>query len=258
MADRSINPAFPLTLKHAAQHLQHMRKNPKPPARPVIVAGGFLDPGVVARNIARRLRALTSPDAPITSISFFWAFTFDACRDRLINHIQQRYPSSNPALTTEVDIIGFSMGGLVARYAAVPRANAPQLNFKRLFTIGTPHRGARMAPIAACDPRARDMKISSPFINQLDQHLPSACYELYPYVRTKDAIVGQHNAAPPGNDPWWVPNKPLSMSHNMAGADQRIIADIARRLRRETPFTVGQPICAQEQIPLATPDAVTL
>lgn len=252
MSDLTMNPAFPVSFDQARQYLDEMRQNPKPLQRPVVVAAGFLDPGVISRDVARRLGQVTSEDAQITSISFFWAFSFDACRDRLIEHVQRKYPSDDPNLTTEVDIIGFSMGGLVARHAATPREDGPQLNMKRLFTIGTPHRGARMAPLAPFDPRVRDMKAESAFIARLDEDLAHGRYEVFPYVRTRDAVVGEWNAAPPGRDPWWVPNKPWSLSHNMAGADERIIADIARRLRGEPPLTADRAaVSTKEGVSLA-------
>jgi hypothetical protein len=45
------------------------------------------------------------------------------------------------------------------------------------------------------------------------------------------------HAAPPGANPFWLPNPPLKMAHLGAIMDIRILADIARRLRGEEPFT---------------------
>ena len=36
---------------------------------------------------------------------------------------------------------------------------------------------------------------------------------------------------------WWIADKPLSPSHMHAAYDQRIIADIVRRLANEDPLT---------------------
>ncbi len=241
--DHSMNPAFPITVAEGRAALREMRSRPVELERPVVVAAGYLDPGIISRNIAARLRRATSGDAPIISTSFFWRFTFDDCRDRLIAAVEQEYPSTDPELTVEVDVIGFSMGGLVARHAAAmrPEGDGKRLNIKRLFTIGTPHRGARLAGLAPFDRRAIDMRAQSKFLAGLDRDMEDARYEIIPYARLNDAIVGIENAAPAGSDPWWVPNKSLSMSHTMAGADERILADIAKRLRSEAHFTGPTP-----------------
>lgn len=236
MSDLTMNPAFPVTLDQARKHLDDMQQTPIALQRPVIVTAGFLDPGFISGNVARRIRKVTNSDAKIVSVSFFTALTFDACRDRLIDRVQREFPSDDPTQTIEVDVIGYSMGGLVARYAALPRTDGRHLRINRLFTISTPHRGARLASIGSLDLRARCMKSGSEFLASLDEVLQDAEFELVPYVRTRDAVIGEENAAPPGYEAYWVPNKPWSMSHNMAGADERIIADIARRLRDETPL----------------------
>jgi pimeloyl-ACP methyl ester carboxylesterase len=234
------NPAFPLSHGDAESVLNGMARSPNPPQRPIVVLAGLYDPGIISRDIVRRLRRVFTANAPIISTSFFWSFTFDSCRDKVLQLVQQRFPNDDPAQTVPVDVIGFSMGGLIARYAAMPRDGQRQLAINRLYTIGTPHRGARMAWLAPMDPRAKDMDFGSDFLNSLDEDLARAAYDIVPYVRLDDMVVGEWNAAPAGIEPWWVPNKPLSLSHNMAGADARILADIARRLRDETPLTASR------------------
>ncbi len=64
----------------------------------------------------------------------------------VIDAVDQKFPSSDPEVTTEVDVIGYSMGGLAARYAAMPATavnlSKRRLQIGRLFTISSPHRGA--------------------------------------------------------------------------------------------------------------------
>ena len=67
-------------------------------------------------------------------------------------------------------------------------------------------------------------------------------YEIIPYVRLGDWIVGPENAAPrDAAAAYWVPNPPFNSAHWGAPLDPRIVADIARRLRGEAPFTTTQP-----------------
>lgn len=228
-----MTPMHHISLDDARVSLARMHAEPKTPPRPVFVAAGYLDPGFISGDIVKRLRLVTDEHAPIFSVSFFTCANFDSCRDRLIEAIEREFPSDDPDSTIEVDIVGFSMGGLVARHAAMPRESGKRVNVVRLFTIGTPHRGANLASLAFFDRRAIDMRSGSDFLAQLDADLETARYELIPYVRTHDAVVGEANAAPHGREPILVANKAFSLSHTMAGADERIIADIARRLRGE-------------------------
>jgi pimeloyl-ACP methyl ester carboxylesterase len=151
-------------------------------------------------------------------------------------------------MTVEVDVIGFSMGGLVARHAARPNSLGKRLNIRRLFTISSPHRGARLASLPTVDQRMIDMRPGSAFLADLNSHLSEADYELLAYTRLGDMIVGPENAAPPGMSPWWVANASFSLAHISAGADPRILADIARRLRNEPPFTTtpASPLPGEE------------
>ena len=111
----------------------------------------------------------------------------------------------------------------------------------RLFTISTPHRGADLAALPTWDARQIDMRAGSDLLRQLDAALPTTRYSVYPYVRLGDVLVGAANTAPPGTTPWWVANQPLSLPHAGAYTDPRIVADIARRLRHEPPFTTDPP-----------------
>jgi hypothetical protein len=238
-ADRPLNPSFAVPMTEAKAILRAMRADPKPLERPLVVVGGIHDPGFVASRMARSIRRTTAPDDLVTTVSFFGPGkgTFDGCRDHLIESVEKAFgPTSSPA-TVEVDVIAFSMGGVVARHAARPRADGgKQLNVPRLFTISSPHRGARAAGLPTLDRRAVDLRAGSEFLDALNVELTLAPYELYVYARLGDMIVGPRNAAPPGQHPWWVANPPFALAHLGAAHDPRIMADILRRLRGEVPL----------------------
>jgi hypothetical protein len=108
------------------------------------------------------------------------------------------------------------MGGLVVRHAARHRDDGgKQLNVRRLFTISTPHRGARMAGLPTLDHRAVAMRHGSEFLAGLDEALSRAPYELYTYARL---------------------GEPFGLAHIGAPHDPRIMADILRRLRGQEPL----------------------
>jgi hypothetical protein len=246
------NPSLALSRKDARCVLEQMREDPKPLARPVVVAGGIHDPGLISSRIARHLRRVCTNDEEVFSVSFFIfdAGTFDECRDKLIEAVEKRFPSPDETTTVEVDVVGFSMGGLVARHAARPRSDGGRrLKIRRLFTIASPHRGARLANLPTFDRRKIDMRSGSEFLAALDTDLAEAEYDLYPYTRLGDLIVGAENTAPPGVTPWWVSNPMFSMSHVGASKDTRILADIASRLRDEPPLATSPPA------PFEPPDA---
>jgi hypothetical protein len=131
------------------------------------------------------------------------------------------------------------MGGLVARAAAIadPGGRRARLRIRRLFTLGTPHRGARITPYLAPDPASRQMRPGSAFLGALDDAMARADYELICYARLGDSWVGARNTAPPGHETHWKRGLVL-MSHQTISHDALITTDIARRLRGEPPLAV--------------------
>lgn len=241
-ADRPLNPSFPLTVAQAREALRQMRADPRPLQRPVLVLSGIHDPGIVVSSLANRLRGITTDDAMIQTVSFFGADTFDACRKRVLDKAEALLAGGGEHdAAGGIDVVAVSMGGLVGRYAAIAQTEDDRrLRIKRLFTISSPHRGASMAGLPTFDQRIIDMRPGSVFLADLDAALEEADYELIPYVRLGDAIVGAENAAPPRRQAWWVAAG-VSLAHVSAYDDLRIIADIARRLRGEEPFTRHPP-----------------
>ena len=251
--DSSVNPSLPVSCSDAKAALRDMRDRPRPYERPLIVAGGIHDPGFVASRLAATLQRLSTQRRQVRSVSFFKldTGTFEGCREHLIKSVERAFPSPDPRQTVEVDVVGFSMGGIVARYAASGRDDGgKRLKIRRLFTISAPHRGARLAKLPTWDKRKIDMRPGSEFLAALDA---PGDYELLAYTRLGDLIVGARNAAPPGQRAWWVANPPLSFAHLGAANDPRIIADIARRLRGEEPISTSPP----SPLPAREPSART-
>jgi hypothetical protein len=238
-ADRPMNPSFAVPMAEAKAIMHQMQDDPGTLQRPLVVAGGIHDPGFVARRVAKTIRRTMNPDDQVTTVSFTGRGkgTFDDCREFLIESVENAFGTTDGPTTVEVDVIAFSMGGLVVRHAARHRDDGgKQLKIRRLFTISTPHRGARMAALPTLDHRAVAMRYGSEFLAGLDDELSREPYELFTYARLGDMIVGEQNAAPPGLNPWWVANPPFGLAHIGAPHDPRIMADILRRLRGEQPL----------------------
>ncbi|MEU6364701.1 alpha/beta fold hydrolase [Streptomyces sp. NPDC046931] len=69
-----------------------------------------------------------------------------------------------------VDVVGHSLGGLIARYY-VQRLGG-DLHVRTLVTLGTPHSGTRVAPLANAHPIVRQMRPASELIQELREPAP--------------------------------------------------------------------------------------
>ncbi|MFJ8084832.1 esterase/lipase family protein [Streptomyces sp. NPDC096205] len=70
----------------------------------------------------------------------------------------------------QVDVVGHSLGGLIARYY-VQRLGG-DLRVRTLVTLGTPHSGTRVVPLADAHPIVRQMRPGSPVIEELSRPAP--------------------------------------------------------------------------------------
>jgi len=206
--------------------------------RPLVVIAGFNDPGTAAPYFKRTFGSMATNPEWIVELTPRGE-TFDECRYELTSVVDRAIPSGDIRSTVEVDVVALSMGGLIARYAAAPDPGHPtrQLKIARLFTLCTPHRGAKMAWLPTWNALQIDMRKESKFLNAL----PKPDYPVIAYARLDDHIVGEQNAALEGENPIWVPNRPFEDAHLSCYDDPRLMADIARRLRGEKPYTIGPP-----------------
>ncbi len=235
------NPNLPVSRREASEDLKRMAEFPRPLDRPVVVLGGWRSPHAVTRMLETGLRLTTSGrEQDFLSISYALSASIDSIAQRVVARVQERWPSESDDETIEVDVVAFSMGGLVARLAALPPSEegARQLKIRRLYTLATPHRGAKLAGAIAPDAAARDMRPGSDLLERLDHALETADYDLLCYTHLNDRMVGATNTSPPGIDPIWV-NGTIALSHYTTTLDRRIRADLARRLRGEKPLSLG-------------------
>jgi hypothetical protein len=238
-APQPTNPSFPLGVDQAERALDYMSAHPRPLDRPLLVVGGFWDFNVSPPLYKWHFHRISGDDR-IVPVSIAFCGSFVECRAALIDAVDRAFPTDDPQFTTEVDVVGASLGGLAARFAAAPSpdpAHPRRLKIARLFSIASPQSGATMAADFGFTQFHRDMRPGSAFLQSLAREDAEATYELFPYVRLGDGIVGQQNAAPPNQAPLWLPTPPLQSAHAGAMTDPRILADIARHLRGEHPFS---------------------
>ncbi len=254
----TVNTTFDIPAEVVREEWARMHREPTGIARPLVVLNGYRAPGLTGWVIGYRLRMLTgASQGDVMFMSYPLSDNIDDLAQRVVRRVEQRWPSDDPTWTREVDVIGVSMGGLVARLAAsdiLQRAEAQRaaasgdgnsaspsikrLNVKRLFTLGTPHKGAKLASFIAVDRASRRMRPGSEFLKLLDDALADASYELVCYARLNDMMVGATNTAPDGHQPIWTGNV-FFLPHITITNDARITLDIARRLRGEEPLATG-------------------
>jgi len=226
------NPSFAISRPDAQQDLRRMQENPVALERPLVFLAGIGDLSISSGAIERAIEPTVT--GPCVEMHFFDEFTFDGARQKTLREVASALGTSIEEIP-EVDVVAFSMGGLVARYAAIRDSAGHRLPIRRLYTISTPHEGARLAGIPLGVPQGEDMCPTSDFLEMLRR--AKRDYEVVCYTRLDDVTVGEEFAAPDGDDLWWVPTPSGEWSHMAAFNDERILGDIARRLRGETPWT---------------------
>ncbi|MFD3787780.1 lipase family alpha/beta hydrolase [Streptomyces cyaneofuscatus] len=129
--------------------------------RPVVLLHGFIDNRSVfvllrralARHGRRHLASLNY--SPLTR-------DLRTAAELLGRHVEEICARTGQR---EVDIVGHSLGGLIARYY-VQRLGGDH-RVRTLVTLGTPHGGTAVAPGADLHPIVRQMRGGSPLIEEL-------------------------------------------------------------------------------------------
>jgi hypothetical protein len=243
------NPLFPSDDASVAAALERLAPPHEPCAapwgrrlpRPLLVLAGYRAPRWQATNLAAAMTRLTgAAGADVLCASYTWTGDLDSIVARVARAAAARWPAPGGAASVPVDVIGVSMGGLVARAAAAAAPEGapdrPRLSIARLFTLATPHRGAHLAARVRVDSASRCMVPGSGWLRRLDAE-PRG-YELVPYAVLRDHMVGATNAAPPGHAPLWVPG-PRGVSHQIVSYHPAILADLALRLLGLPPLALG-------------------
>ncbi|MFI9823093.1 esterase/lipase family protein [Streptomyces sp. NPDC052013] len=93
----------------------------------------------------------------------------------------------------QVDVVGHSLGGLIARYY-VQRLGG-DARVRTLVTLGTPHSGTRVAPLANAHPIVRQMRPGSPVLEELALPAPGCRTHFYAFWSDLDHIMDPLEAA---------------------------------------------------------------
>jgi pimeloyl-ACP methyl ester carboxylesterase len=229
------NPAFEVpaaAIKGLAAAVKAGVRSPAPPPRPLIILSGYHSPIIPALTLASLLRTFGAASRSNTlAISYLGSRRVETAAERAMAAITRRGWNHEP-----VDVVGISMGGIVARLLAADHG----LKVQRLFTLASPHQGAIITRWIKPDPAAYELAPGSPLLTRLDTCLPASIPELTCYALLRDWLVGAQQTAPAGHTSLWLDVDRIiarPISHFSITSDRRIVGDLALRLMNQTPWS---------------------
>ncbi|MGW7286733.1 esterase/lipase family protein [Streptomyces sp. NPDC054847] len=154
-----------------------------PDAVPTVLLHGFVDNRSVFVLLRRALARQGSRHVECLNYS---PLTCDirAAADLLGRHVEEICARTGHP---EIDIVGHSLGGLIARYY-VQRLGGDN-RVRTLVTLGTPHSGTAVAPLASAHPIVRQMRPESPVIEELRMPAPGCRTRFVSFWSDLDRIM---------------------------------------------------------------------
>ncbi|WP_432076447.1 esterase/lipase family protein [Streptomyces wuyuanensis] len=156
---------------------------PAPPHPPAVLLHGFVDNRsvfvllrrILVRQGGRHVESLNY--SPLT------------CDIRTAAELLGRHVEEICARTgrQRIDIVGHSLGGLIARYY-VQRLGGDR-RVRTLVTLGTPHAGTSVAPLASAHPIVRQMRPGSAVIEELRLPAPGCRTRFVSFWSDLDQIM---------------------------------------------------------------------
>ncbi|MGW2703493.1 esterase/lipase family protein [Streptomyces sp. NPDC001340] len=150
---------------------------------PVVLLHGFIDNRSVfvllRRNLARngRQRVESLNYSPLTC-------DIRTAAELLGRHVEEICERTGNG---QVDIVGHSLGGLIARYY-IQRLGG-DLRVRTLVTLGTPHSGTRAVPLASAHPIVRQMRPGSEVIEELTRPAPGCRTRFVSFWSDLDSVM---------------------------------------------------------------------
>ncbi|MGW1589442.1 alpha/beta fold hydrolase [Streptomyces sp. NPDC002386] len=167
----------------SAQDQDGTTRLPDRPGPPVVLLHGFIDNRSVfvllRRSLARsgRQRVESLNYSPLTC-------DIRIAAELLGRHVEEICERTG---STQVDIVGHSLGGLIARYYT--QCLGGDLRVRTLVTLGTPHSGTRAVPLASAHPIVRQMRPGSEVIEELTRPAPGCRTRFVSFWSDLDSVM---------------------------------------------------------------------
>jgi pimeloyl-ACP methyl ester carboxylesterase len=179
-------------------------RRPARPELPVVLLHGFIDNRsafvLLRRNLAQhgRHRVESFNYSPLTC-------DIRIAAELLGRHIEEICARTGSA---QVDIVGHSLGGLIARYY-VQRLGGDR-RIRTLVTLGTPHSGTRAVPLANAHPIVRQMRPGSEVIEELALPSPGCRTRFVSFWSDLDSVMDPLDTACLDHPDLQVENVPVT------------------------------------------------
>ena len=169
--------------------------------RPIILIHGLWNTSAIFNNLLKRLDYYDFEYYAPTLDHYFGRVSIIDLAESLDGLITKKYGNER-----EIDILGFSMGGIIARYW-IKEFNG-YLKTKRFISIGSPHRGTLTAQLV---PKylfkgISEMKINSAFLRELSE---------YDFLLKKIDCVSFYTRWDFMVFPGWRANLPIGKKYNL-------------------------------------------
>ncbi|WHM31225.1 alpha/beta fold hydrolase [Streptomyces sp. BPPL-273] len=156
---------------------------PAPVDTPVVLLHGFIDNRSVFLLLRRSLAQHGRHQVDSLNYS---PLTCDirTAAELLGRHIEEICERTG---SERVDVVGHSLGGLIARYY-VQRLGGDR-RVRTLVTLGTPHAGTRVMPLADAHPIVRQMRPGSAVIEELSRPTPGCRTQFVSFWSDLDRVM---------------------------------------------------------------------
>ncbi|MET9778774.1 alpha/beta fold hydrolase [Streptomyces sp. NPDC006367] len=156
---------------------------PAPARPPVVLLHGFIDNRSVFLLLRRSLAQHGRQQ--VESLNYSPLTCDIRCAAELLGrHIEEICARTG---SDRVDVVGHSLGGLIARYY-VQRLGG-DLRVRTLVTLGTPHAGTRVVPLANAHPIVRQMRPGSAVLEELTLPAPGCRTQFVSFWSDLDRVM---------------------------------------------------------------------